>query len=82
MSQAWGQATVEQPVLTKQHGMGGKASVSYQQVGQWHMTPDQLRTMHPQACVIDRTGLYPILAGKVNCRLDPEFHGKYQASAA
>ncbi|HSX82645.1 MAG TPA: type IV secretory system conjugative DNA transfer family protein [Candidatus Saccharimonadia bacterium] len=81
LSQAWGQATVEQPVLSKQEGIGGKTSVSYQQVGQWHMAPDQLRTMHPQACVIDRTGLYPILAGKVNCRHDPEFRGKYQTSA-
>lgn len=81
LSQAWGQATVEQPVLSKPQGLGGKASVSYQQVGKWHMTPDQLRTMHKQACVIDHTGLYPILAGKVNCRSDPEFRGKYQASA-
>ena len=81
LSQAWGQATVEQPVLSKQEGMGGKTSVSYQQVGRWHMTPDQLRTMHPQACVIDRTGFYPILAGKVNCLTDSEFRGKYQASA-
>jgi type IV secretion system protein VirD4 len=80
LSEAWGQATVEQPVLSKQQGMGGTTSVSYQQVGQRHMTPDQLRTMNPLSCVIDRTGLYPILAGKVNCLRDPEFLGKYQAS--
>jgi type IV secretion system protein VirD4 len=81
LSEAWGQATVEQPVVSKQQGMGGNASVSYQQVGQRHMTPDQLRTMHPQSCVIDRTGVHPVLAGKVNCRTDPEFRGKYAPSA-
>jgi type IV secretion system protein VirD4 len=80
LSEAWGQATVEQPVMSKQQGMGGTTSISYQQVGQRHMTADQLRTMNPLACVIDRTGLYPILAGKVNCRTDPEFSGKYYFS--
>lgn len=82
LSEAWGQSTVEQPVLSKQQGLGGKGSVAYQQVGRWQMTPDELRAMHSQAEIIDRTNMRPILAGKVNCLTDQEYRRRYTPSAA
>jgi len=77
-----GQATVEQPVLSQQQTMRKQASVAYQQVGRPLMTADELRAMHPQAAIVYRTGLRPILCGKVNCLTDPEYRERYQTRAA
>ena len=77
-----GQATVEQPVLSQQQGLQKRGQVSYQHVGRPLMTADELRAMHPQAAIIYRTGLRPILAGKVHCRTDKEYHGRYEFRAA
>lgn len=82
LSRAWGQATVEQPVLSQQQGLRKQASMAYQQVGRALLTADELRAMHPQAAIIDRTGLRPILAGKVNGRTDPEYREQRAARAA
>ena len=77
-----GHATVEQPVLSQQQGMQKRAQVSYQQVGRPLMTADELRAMHLQAAIIYRTGLRPILCGKVNCRTDKEYRERYNSRAA
>ena len=72
-----GQATVEQPVLSEQQGWQKRPSVSYQQVGRSLMTADELRAMHPMALVLYRTGVRPILGGKVNYRTDTEYAGRF-----
>jgi len=81
--EAYGQQTVEQPVVSEQQrGMRKQPSVSYQQVGRFLMTADEFRSMHREACIIDKVNMRPILAGKVNCRMDPEYRERYQTSAA
>ena len=74
-----GKETVEQPVLSKQQGFQARPSVAYQQVGRPLMTADELRAMHPQAAIVYRTGLRPILCGKVNCLTDSEYRGRHRA---
>ena len=76
-----GKETVEQPVISKPQGLLSRASVSYQQVGRPLMTPDELRAMHPRAAIVYRTGLRPILCGKVNCLSDPDYAGRHAAPA-
>jgi type IV secretion system protein VirD4 len=76
-----GQETVEQPVLSRQQRFGTRATIAYQQVGRPLMTADELRAMHPEAAIVYRTGLRPILCGKTNVLRDPEWQGRYGVPA-
>ncbi len=80
LSERLGQATVEQPVLSQHQGLIKQGSTAYQQVGRSLLTADELQAMDPEAALIYKTNMRPILAKKVNYLRDPAYRTRSRAA--
>jgi type IV secretion system protein VirD4 len=74
-----GRGTIDHPVESRQDGLLGRHSVSLQHVARPLLTTDEVMELDPRLAILRRSGVKPILATKVNYRVDPEFQ---QRSAA
>jgi type IV secretion system protein VirD4 len=68
-----GRGTIEHPVASRQAGMLGRGSVSFQHVGRPLLTTDEVMELPPHLEIVRLSGMKPVLCRKVNYRVDREF---------
>jgi type IV secretion system protein VirD4 len=71
-----GEGTISNPVEQHQGGLLGRRSTSYQHVGRALLTPDEVMELDPRLEIIRTSGLKPIVAEKIDYRVDPAFQGR------
>ena len=74
-----GRGTVAHPVESRQAGLLGQRSVSYQHVARALMTPDEVQEMPVLAQIVRCSGVKPIYCRKVDYRTEPAFGGRRAA---
>jgi len=67
-----GRGTIEHPVESKQEGLFGQRSVSFQHVARSLLTTDEVMELDPRFQIV-RLGVKPILCRKVDYLTDPYF---------
>ncbi len=72
-----GRGTIEHPVESRQSGLLGRQSVSYQHVGRPLLTTDEVMELDPRLQLVRASGVKPILCEKVNYRADREYRGRW-----
>jgi type IV secretion system protein VirD4 len=72
-----GRGTMAHPVASRQGGVMGQRSVSYQHVARALLTTDEVMELDPRYQIVRTSGCKPILCRKVNYRQDREFQRRY-----
>ncbi len=72
-----GRGTMEHPVASRQSGLLGRQSVSFQHVGRPLLTTDEVMELDPRLQLVRVSGVKPILCSKVNYRVDREYRGRW-----
>jgi type IV secretion system protein VirD4 len=68
-----GRGTIDHAVQSRQDGLTGHGSVSFQHVARPLLTTDELMDLDPRLEIVRVGGIKPILCEKVNYRVDREF---------
>jgi type IV secretion system protein VirD4 len=68
-----GRGTIEHPVESRQAGLLGRRSVAFQHVARALLTTDEVMELDPRLEIVRMSGVKPILAEKINYRMDPYF---------
>jgi type IV secretion system protein VirD4 len=72
-----GRGTVEHPVASRQAGILGRQSVSFQHVARPLLTTDEVMELDPRKEIVRVSSVKPILAEKADYRNDWEFKGRW-----
>jgi type IV secretion system protein VirD4 len=71
-----GRGTIDHPVQSRQEGILGQRSVSYQHVARSLLTTDEVMELPPHLEIVRMSGVKPILCEKVSYRTSQFYQGR------